>query len=130
MSYAPAGTLIVTSCSSTSELEGGAQLLVGFTPGWIVPVHVDETVCPALDGTATELAGGVEATLEPASKQRNNCQHGSHRQLQRAGALRAGEGIERNAARVHYDLLDSDTQNAVDENDRICHPLEWFMAGS
>jgi hypothetical protein len=43
-----------------------AQLLVGFTPGGIMPVHVDVTVWPGLDGTVSELVGGVEATLDPA----------------------------------------------------------------
>ena len=45
-----------------------AQLLVGFAPGGIVPVHSRVTVWPTLVGTVTELDGGFAATLEPTAK--------------------------------------------------------------
>jgi hypothetical protein len=49
----------VTMCSSTSDVDGGAQLLVAFTPGNASPVQVSVTV-PGLAGTVTSLVGGVE----------------------------------------------------------------------
>jgi hypothetical protein len=58
--------LIVTTCSSTGELDGGAQLLVRLVPGSTCPVHVELTV-PGLDGTVTLLVGGVEAGAEAAA---------------------------------------------------------------
>jgi len=60
VSYVFAGTLMVTTCSSTSAAGRAAQLLVGFVPGGIVPVHESVTVPPADVGTVTLLVGGVE----------------------------------------------------------------------
>src|SRR3954471_12854069 len=55
--YAPAGTLIVTACSSTGDVETGAQSLAGFVPTPAVPVHESVTVAPTVAGTVVELVG-------------------------------------------------------------------------
>src|SRR5690349_12610613 len=52
---------MVTACSSTGEVETGAQSLAGFVPTPAVPVQVSVTVTPAEVGTLIELVGGLEA---------------------------------------------------------------------
>jgi hypothetical protein len=58
--------LIVTTCSSTGDVDGGAQLLVRLAPGRTSPVQVELAV-PGLEGTVTLLVGGVEAGADAAA---------------------------------------------------------------
>src|SRR5687768_460434 len=60
----PAGaTSTKMTCSSTGDVDGGAQLLSTLKPGSTSPVHVSVTV-PGLAGTRTLPVGGVDASAE------------------------------------------------------------------